>query len=203
MAARVVLATKNRHKLDELHRILEGAGLDVELLGLRRVPRPARHPGDGVVLRGQRAAQGARDRADHRPARHRRRLGPVRRCAQRHARDLLGAMVGPARRRRGEPRAAARPARRTSPTDDAPRPSTAPPRSPCRTARSASSRARSRASSSASRGARTASATTRSSCPLGHDVTTAEMASEEKDAISHRGRALEALAPVMRELLES
>ena len=37
--------------------------------------------------------------------------------------------------------------------------------------------------------------------PLGHKVTTAEMASEEKDAISHRGRALEALAPVVRELL--
>ena len=37
--------------------------------------------------------------------------------------------------------------------------------------------------------------------PLGRKVTTAEMASEEKDAISHRGRALEALAPVVRELL--
>jgi XTP/dITP diphosphohydrolase len=37
--------------------------------------------------------------------------------------------------------------------------------------------------------------------PLGRKVTTAEMTSEEKDAISHRGRALEALAPVVRELL--
>jgi len=33
--------------------------------------------------------------------------------------------------------------------------------------------------------------------PYGHDRTTAEMAPEEKDAISHRGRALEALAPLL------
>ena len=38
MAAQVVLATKNRHKLDELHRILMGAGLDVELLGADAFP---------------------------------------------------------------------------------------------------------------------------------------------------------------------
>ena len=37
--------------------------------------------------------------------------------------------------------------------------------------------------------------------PLGYQVTTAEMPSQEKDAISHRGRALQALAPVVRELL--
>jgi XTP/dITP diphosphohydrolase len=37
--------------------------------------------------------------------------------------------------------------------------------------------------------------------PLGYDVTTAQMTSEQKDAISHRGQALEALAPVVRELL--
>ena len=33
MATRVVLATRNRGKLEELHRILEAAGLDIELLG--------------------------------------------------------------------------------------------------------------------------------------------------------------------------
>lgn len=37
--------------------------------------------------------------------------------------------------------------------------------------------------------------------PLGHDVTTAQMTAEEKDAISHRGRALRSLAPVLAELL--
>ena len=36
--ARVVLATKNRKKLDELHRILEAEGLDVELLGIDAFP---------------------------------------------------------------------------------------------------------------------------------------------------------------------
>ncbi|PZG14884.1 RdgB/HAM1 family non-canonical purine NTP pyrophosphatase [Nonomuraea aridisoli] len=39
--------------------------------------------------------------------------------------------------------------------------------------------------------------------PEGEQRTTAEMAPEEKDAISHRGRAFRALAPVVRELLSS
>jgi XTP/dITP diphosphohydrolase len=39
--------------------------------------------------------------------------------------------------------------------------------------------------------------------PDGHDRTTAEMSPEEKDAISHRGRAFRALAPLVRELLTS
>jgi XTP/dITP diphosphohydrolase len=37
--------------------------------------------------------------------------------------------------------------------------------------------------------------------PDGHDRTTAEMSSEEKDAISHRGRAFRSLADVLPELL--
>ena len=37
--------------------------------------------------------------------------------------------------------------------------------------------------------------------PLGYRVTTAEMTSDEKDAISHRGQAMRALAPVLVDLL--
>lgn len=37
--------------------------------------------------------------------------------------------------------------------------------------------------------------------PVAHQVTTAEMTAAEKDAISHRGRAMRALAPVLRDLL--
>ncbi|MBI1352548.1 MAG: RdgB/HAM1 family non-canonical purine NTP pyrophosphatase [Actinomycetales bacterium] len=37
--------------------------------------------------------------------------------------------------------------------------------------------------------------------PFGYHVTTAEMTSEEKDAISHRGQAMRSLAPVLRDLL--
>lgn len=37
--------------------------------------------------------------------------------------------------------------------------------------------------------------------PLGYDITTAEMSDDEKDAISHRGRALSALAPVIGQLI--
>jgi len=39
--------------------------------------------------------------------------------------------------------------------------------------------------------------------PLGYDVTTAQMTAREKDAISHRGQAMRALAPVLGELLDS
>jgi XTP/dITP diphosphohydrolase len=38
--------------------------------------------------------------------------------------------------------------------------------------------------------------------PVGETRTTAEMPPEEKDAISHRGRAFRALAPLLAELLE-
>ena len=37
--------------------------------------------------------------------------------------------------------------------------------------------------------------------PDGYDVTTAEMLAEDKDAISHRGEAFRALAPLLRDLL--
>ena len=39
--------------------------------------------------------------------------------------------------------------------------------------------------------------------PDGHNVTTAQMQPAEKDAISHRGKALRALAPILAELLAS
>ena len=38
-------------------------------------------------------------------------------------------------------------------------------------------------------------------CADGHDVTTAEMTPDDKDAISHRGEALRAIAPVVAETL--
>jgi len=38
-------------------------------------------------------------------------------------------------------------------------------------------------------------------CAEGHDVTTAELPREEKDAISHRGKALAVIAPVVADVL--
>ena len=38
-------------------------------------------------------------------------------------------------------------------------------------------------------------------CAEGHDVTTAELPREEKDAISHRGKALAAIAPMVADVL--
>ncbi|MCA1825156.1 MAG: hypothetical protein LC640_13085, partial [Frankia sp.] len=37
--------------------------------------------------------------------------------------------------------------------------------------------------------------------PIGESRTTAEMSASEKDAISHRGQAFRALAPLLRDLL--
>jgi XTP/dITP diphosphohydrolase len=37
--------------------------------------------------------------------------------------------------------------------------------------------------------------------PLGYEVTTAEMSDDQKDSMSHRGRALAALAPVIEQLI--
>ena len=39
--------------------------------------------------------------------------------------------------------------------------------------------------------------------PLGYDVTSAELSPEEKDAISHRGQAFRALAPLLAEALRA
>jgi XTP/dITP diphosphohydrolase len=39
--------------------------------------------------------------------------------------------------------------------------------------------------------------------PDGYDVTTAEMTAEEKDAISHRGKAFRALAPFITGSVDS
>ena len=44
---------------------------------------------------------------------------------------------------------------------------------------------------------RTASATTPSSCRTAAELTTAEMSADDKDRISHRGKALRAIAPVI------
>ena len=38
MTARIVLATRNQHKVAELRRILEGSGLDVDLIGTQEFP---------------------------------------------------------------------------------------------------------------------------------------------------------------------
>jgi XTP/dITP diphosphohydrolase len=200
MAAQVVLATKNRHKLDELHRILMGAGLDVELLGIdafpdlpdildtessfagnallkaREIARitglPAIADDSGLCVDALNGMPGIFSA----------------RWSGRHGDDaanlalLLGQLADvPDRRRTAAFHCAAAIAlpdgteRVVEGTVDGviirePRGTNGFGYDPI-------------------------------FVPLGREVTTAEMASVEKDAISHRGRALEALAPVVRELL--
>ena len=80
--------------------------------------------------------------------------------------------------------------------------SPAPSRSSCPTARYGSSRAGWTAGSSARCGGAAASATTWSSRPTtSPGVTTAELTPADKDAISHRGKALREIAPVVADLL--
>lgn len=200
MAAQVVLATKNRHKLDELHRILMGAGLDVELLGIDAFPDLPDIPETESSFAGNallKAREIARitglpaiaddsglcvDALNGMPGIF------SARWAGRHGDDaanlalLLGQLSDvPDRRRTAAFHCAAAIAlpdgteRVVEGTVEGviirePRGTNGFGYDPI-------------------------------FIPLGHKVTTAEMASEEKDAISHRGRALEALAPVVRELL--
>lgn len=202
MAAQVVLATKNRHKLDELHRILMGAGLDVELLGadafpdLPDIPETESSFAANALLKAREIARitGLPAIADDSGLCVDALNGMPgifsARWSGRHGDDaanlalLLGQLSDvPDRRRTAAFHCAAAIAlpdgteRVVEGTIDGviirePRGTNGFGYDPI-------------------------------FMPLGHKVTTAEMASEEKDAISHRGRALEALAPVVRELLES
>jgi XTP/dITP diphosphohydrolase len=201
MTAQVVLATKNRHKLDELHRILMGAGLDVELLGidafpdLPDIPETESSFAGNALLKAREIARitGLPSIADDSGLCVDALNGMPgifsARWSGRHGDDaanlalLLGQLADvPDRRRTAAFHCAAAIAlpdgteRVVEGTIDGviirePRGTNGFGYDPV-------------------------------FIPLGRTVTTAEMPSEEKDAISHRGRALEALAPVVRELLE-
>ena len=203
-AARACLGVRaNAHKIEELHRILDDAGLDVEvrrastrsptvpevpetestfagnaLLKARAVARPPGVPAvaddSGCASTRSTACPGSSRRAGR--GRHGDDVANLELVLGQLADtpdDRLGAAVPLRRRRSCCPTAA----RRVVEGDDA------------------------RAPSCASRAARTASATTRSSSRTARRATSAELTSAEKDAISHRGNALRALAPVLRELL--
>ena len=198
MSARLVLATRNAHKVAELRQILAVAGLDVERASgfpttLPEVAETGATFAENALLK---AGGGRGDRT----AGGRRRLRSVRGRAERHARRAVRAVGGPARRRRGEPASGARPARPTCPTSGAARSSSAPPRSPCRGGRSRWSKAC--CTGGSTRAARQRRLRLRPDLRSATaERTTAEMTPEEKNAISHRGRAFRALAPAIRELV--
>ena len=149
---------------------------------------------DGADLRRQRAAQGARRGQAHRPAHGGRRLRPRGRRAQRHAGHLQRPLVGPARRRRGQHRRCCWPRSPTWTTSIAGPRSSAWPRWCCPTGASSPSRDGCRAACSA----RPAGSDGFGYDPIfvadGQTRTNAELTPDEKDAISHRGKALRALA---------
>ncbi len=196
----VVLATKNRHKLEELHRILDAAGLDVELLGadafpdLPDVAETESSFAGNALLKAREIARVtglpaiaddsglAVDALNGMPGIF------SARWAGRHGDDaanlalLLGQLTDVPDRRRGAAFHCAAAIALPDGTE------------------------------------RVVEGTIEGTIireprgtngfgydpvfvPLGYQVTTAEMPSQEKDAISHRGRALQALAPVVRELL--
>ena len=175
-----------------------------------RGPRPRRR--DGVRragrgpadLRGQRAAQGPRRAGGHRAAHAGRRLRPLRRRAQRHARRALRALGRPAEVRRRATTSCCSPSSPTSPTSAAA--PTSPARSPSATPTAVELVVEGRMDGRVIR-------ETRGSGGFGYDVvfvaddhpgpTTAELSVADKDAISHRGRALREIAPQVAVLLGS
>ena len=200
MTAQVVLATKNRHKLDELHRILEAAGLDVDLLGaeafpdLPDVPETESSFAGNALLKAREIARvtGLPAIADDSGLCIDALNGMPgifsARWSGRHGDDaanlalVLGQLSDVPDRRRG---AAFQCAAAIALPDGTERV------------------VEGSIEGSIIREPRGVNGFGYDPIfvPLGYDVTTAEMASQEKDAISHRGRALQALAPVVRELL--
>ncbi len=197
---RLVLATANQHKLAELTRILAAGHVDVAAGQPGRVPRRAGRRRDRRDLCRERPAQGARDRGVHRAARGRRRL---RLCV-----DALNGMPGVLSARwsgrHGDDEAnlalllAQLP---TCPTSGAARSSSARPRWCCRAAASTSARAIVHGSLIREPRGQNGFGYDPIFVPASADITTAEMDSADKDAISHRGKALRALAPVIAALL--
>jgi XTP/dITP diphosphohydrolase len=200
MAMRVVLATKNRSKLEELHRILDAAGLDVELLGIDAFPDLPDVPETESTFAGNallKAREIARitglpavaddsglcvDALNGMP-------GILSaRWSGRHGDDdanldLLLAQLAdiPDRRRTATFRCAA---------------AVALPDGTERVVEGAMEGTLIRA-----RRGTNGFGYDPIFVPLGRQVTTAELSSEDKDAISHRGQAMRALAPVLAELL--
>ena len=186
-----------------------GDGSDVEGVASVEAPEVAETGStfvDNALLKAQCGRRG--DRA----ARRRRRLGPRRRRAERHARGAERAVVGRRRRRASEVDAAnlALVLAQCADVPDERRGAAF----LCAAVAGAARRdgrgrggPAGRAGSRARRSATAASATTRCSCrrsttPLHADGrTTAQMSAPEKDAISHRGRALRALAGRLQALL--
>ncbi len=166
------------------------------------VRRAGRGPAD---LRGQRAAQGPRRARPHRAALAGRRLRALRRRAERHARRALRPLgrAPPKVGRRANNDAAARPARRRTG------------RAPGRPLHLLRRLLRARRRRDRRRGpdARPVIRETRGTGGFGYDVvfvaddhpgaTTAELSIEDKDAISHRGKALRELAPLVARSLGS
>lgn len=202
MPARVVLATKNRKKLDELHRILDASGLDVELLGIDAFPDLPDIPETESSFAGNallKAREIARvtglpavaddsglcvDALNGMP-------GILSaRWAGRHGDDdanldlLLGQLADvPDRRRTAAFHCAAAVAL------------------PDGTERVVEGRID--GTLIRERRGDHGFGYDPIFVPLGYQVTTAQMTADEKDAISHRGQAMRALAPVLADLLES
>ena len=189
----LVLATANPHKTTEIRAILAAAGRrrgpPPPALGGARGGRGRRQPG------GQRPAQGRRPGRGHREAGAGRRHRPRGRRPRRRARRPVRLLRRRRPRRRGQRGPRARAAWTASPPRAA-RPGSAPSpwcggptggRSPSR----AWSRGRSPTRPRGAHGFGYDPVFVPDDVP---DRTLAELAPEEKDAISHRGRALRALA---------
>ena len=179
---------------------------DVEVLGLDDVDAVRRAGGDRADVRGQRAAQGARRRRGDRAAVAGRRQRALRRRAQRHARRAVRAVGRRRQGRRGRNNRLLLEQLADVPDERAGRAlhRRGRVRLPGRRGRHRGARrARRDARPDHPRDARgaAASATTCCSWPTATSARSAELSVEEKDAISHRGKALREIAPVVADVL--
>ena len=146
---RVVLATRNDHKVLELRAILADVveELGLEIVGASEFPGAPDVVEDEVTFEGNARLKARGARRVHRAAVARRRLGPGGRRARRCSRHLLGALGRVATATTAPTSTCSSRRSPTSRTSTARRPSCAPPCSRCRTVRCAPPRAGCRARS--------------------------------------------------------
>ena len=196
---RLLVATRNAGKLAELRRMLDAEDVPGwRGLGLADVPEFPEEPETGATF-AENALAKARDAtkatglaavADD--------SGLAVDALERHAGRALRALGGAARRRPREPRAGARRSSPTSPTTGAARRSCARPRWWCRAARRSWCTASGPAGWPAQPRGTGGFGYDPVFVPDGETRTSAELAPQEKDALSHRGRAMRALLPHLR-----
>ena len=197
----LLVATRNPGKLAELRRMLDAAEVaGIQVLGLADVPEFPEEPETGATF-AENALAKARDAAKATGlAVGRRRLRARRRRAQRHARGAVRALVRAATATTGRTSSWCWASSATFPTTAGARRSSAPRRWWCPDGGEVVVHGEWPGYLARAPRGTNGFGYDPIFVPDGEERTSAELAPEEKDALSHRGRAMRALLPHLREL---